>query len=546
MRTLFSSWLGRRTRKAQPARGQFRRRPEVEALEERTVPSITNPLPTVADPGPVTLTGTNRPDQLVIRLQDSSQATTPGIQFSDNGGSSFVTAPLAAVTEVIVNGGGGKDALTLDLDNGLIGNDSTDGLPISFDGGPGGDVLNLVGDPDDPDDPDDTLTETFTLGLRSSPNTLTLSNGTVATTITLIDGSAIVDSVPATDFIFNGNDNNNQLHIQSKTHQGQSSLIIKGVNAQGVDDLDDDDNDDNDNDNDQGDDNDQDDEDVLGSINANAFRPLTLSNKTNVTVNGLGGDDLFVANIGAVPEGLESLTLDGGDGTNVLVGRPLPAGLTVTLLNLQRQDNDEASSFINRIYADQLNRPADVAGLNHWKGILNSSGRGAVIRGIEQSLEGRTNLVRNWYRQFLGREVDDAGLSYWVGQRLIQGASEEEVQAGILGSAEFLQRAQGQFNSGDPNENFLRAVYRLLLKRDLDPAGLAFWGGVVQTFGREAVGLGVMQSQEFRTLALATFYETLLERDLDEAGSRYWMNLPGNLDDVRQGIQESDEFFKKS
>src|SRR5215468_7993073 len=107
MRNLLSSWFGPRARPARPSTAVPRRRPEVEILEDRAVPSIS-PMPTLASPGPVTITGTRGADQFVVRLQQSG--TSPlNIQFSDNGGRTFQTAPLAAVTSVIVNGGGGKD-----------------------------------------------------------------------------------------------------------------------------------------------------------------------------------------------------------------------------------------------------------------------------------------------------------------------------------------------------------------------------------------------------------------------------------------------------
>ncbi len=520
MRNLFRSWLS--WRRSQSAKPLPRRRPEVETLEDRAVPSIT--LPT-GGPGAVTLTGTSQPDQLMIRLQaPTAGSTVTNIEFSDNGGATFQSTALANVTQVIVNGGGGKDALTLDLGNGVIGNTTTAGLPIQFNGGPGNTTVNLVGNPGG------TLTETFTLGTGSSLDTLTLSNGTLSMTLSVSNRTSIVDSVPAANFIFNGNANNNLIHLQSQSRQGVTSLIIKGVDAQDV------------NGSSTGsDDNENETEDETTS---NAFAPLTLSNKTNVTVNGLGGDDQFVTNIHSVPTGLTTLTLDGGTGTNVLVGEALPTGMTTNLLNITRQDTDADDVLIDNLFAERLHRPPDTVGKNFWKGILNSAGRSAVIQGIEDSLEARTNLLETWYQRFLGRNVDQAGVQFWTNV-MAQGATEEQVESGILASQEFLQRAQSLVGSSNQNENFIRAAFRLLLNRDGDAAALTFFGNLLQSNGRDVAALNMLQSQEFRTLTVNAFYQTLLGRNLDDAGRNFWVNGGQDLAEVRKGIETSDEFFNR-
>jgi hypothetical protein len=533
MRNLLRSWFGQRTGQAWPARALPRRRPEVEILEDRVVPSISFSGP--GNTGVATITGTSGPDQFKIMLQQSG--STVNIVFSD--GTTQQTAALSGITGVVVNGGGGKDTLTLDVGMLLNSTNFKSALPIQFNGGPGKATLDVVGNATG-----SNITETFTLGINPSPSTLTLSSvsGTTMTNLinlTFAERTSIADSLAGTNFIFNGNANNNLIHLQSQSHGGTSSLIIKGVNAQ-------------DNGANVGGDDDNEDEDDEGQsfteneteTTANAFAPLTLTNKVNVTVNGLGGDDLFVTNIKSLPAGLQSLTLDGGTGTNILVGRALPPG--VTLLNITRQDKDDDDMFIDDLFAEMLERPADQSALNFFKGVLNGpGGRLGVITGIEGSDEARTDRLQTWFQHFLGRNLDDNARQFFLGL-FSQGLSDEQIEAAILQSQEFQTRANSLVGAANQQENFVRALSRVLLNRDADDNLLKFFENVEQNNGAGTAALVMMQSQEFRTLATSGFFQTLLGRDLDDKASSFFTSLPVGLDRVFAMIAESDEFFNRS
>jgi hypothetical protein len=575
MRTLLRRWFGRRTPVARPARELLRRRPEFDILEDRVVPSIT--LPTAGTPGPATLTGTGASGQFLVRLQ----ANTPtNVQFSDDGGKTFQTAALSDVTQIIVNGVG-RDTLTLDLSNGLIGNTASGGLPIQFNGGPGLDVLNLVGNPGG------TITETFTLGTNTATDTLAVGNGTKSFTVSLASSAAVVDSLTATNFVFNGNDNNNLITLASRTQGSTTALLIAGFNSEALsvpggpdsdqgsssgnlnaakdDNGNGDDNgqgnnngnkngnngngNGNNNDNNSGHKSADKDLDFLedqDETTDNAFAGLTLTNKTNVTVNGLGGDDLFVANITSVPTGLTTLTLDGGTGTNVLVGRALPTtGVTVTVLNFQRQDTDDNDIFIDDMFAERLERTPDTAAMTFFRGVLNSGGQAAVVQDIEQSEEAEIDLIRNDFLHLLGRDVDNAGAAFFL-SLFQQGATEEQVEATILGSQEFMAHAQSLIGATNQNENFIRGAFTLLLGHDASASALSAWENFLQSGNTTTAALLMTESTEFRTQALNGFFATLLGRPLDAAGSNFFLNVPGmSLSQMRMAIEDSAEFLSR-
>src|SRR5581483_5046244 len=184
MRQFFRSVLRRFSRtRPSPIVRVNRWRPQMECLEDRTVPSIT--LPTPGQPGPATLMGGKGQDQFLIRLQSNSPNN---IQFSDDNGQSFSTAALSDVQRIVVKGLQGKDTLTLDVTNGLLGTGTSGGLPISFDGGSGQNILRLIGNATG------NITESFTLGANSTSGILTVGNGSISTAITLTNVSGITDT----------------------------------------------------------------------------------------------------------------------------------------------------------------------------------------------------------------------------------------------------------------------------------------------------------------------------------------------------------------
>src|SRR5437868_5887279 len=91
-------------------------RPAMEALEHRELLTIV--VPPLGTMGQATITGTDASDRFIVRLQPGMPAN---IQFSDDGGASFTTAPLSDITNVVVSGLAGDDTLTIDNGNGLVG-----------------------------------------------------------------------------------------------------------------------------------------------------------------------------------------------------------------------------------------------------------------------------------------------------------------------------------------------------------------------------------------------------------------------------------------
>jgi hypothetical protein len=170
------------------------------------------------------------------------------------------------------------------------------------------------------------------------------------------------------------------------------------------------------------------------------------------------------------------------------------------------------SQFVNQLYLNVLDRPADPGGLANWVSFLNSGWtRGQVVVGFSESQEFVNNhasqiaaghwdidetaaSVARLYWGTLDRAPEVGGLTNWVnflksGQYTLPQAAE-----GFTGSAEF-QITYGALN----NTDFVNQLYLNVLDRPADPDGLANWTGFLAAgMTRGQVALGFTESAEFQ------------------------------------------------
>ncbi len=88
--------------------------------------------------------------------------------------------------------------------------------------------------------------------------------------------------------------------------------------------------------------------------------------------------------------------------------------------------------------------------------------------GLTQSAEYYTNLIIADYQHYLGRGPDVNGLAYWLG-RMQSGLTDEQLEAGFIGSAEYIQ------NHGGTGEAWVVGLYQDVLGRTPDATGLSYW-----------------------------------------------------------------------
>jgi len=95
--------------------------------------------------------------------------------------------------------------------------------------------------------------------------------------------------------------------------------------------------------------------------------------------------------------------------------------------------------------------------------------RTAVAVGLTQSAEYYTNFITAAYQKYLGRAPDAAGLASWLNLMQNQGLSNERLEAGFIGSTEYIK------NHGGAGAGWLNAMYVNLLGRTPSALEVQTW-----------------------------------------------------------------------
>lgn len=188
----------------------------------------------------------------------------------------------------------------------------------------------------------------------------------------------------------------------------------------------------------------------------------------------------------------------------------------------QTQSTNSNSLFVAGLYHDLLGRAADAGGLNFHQPPLDTGLAGArntVGIQVASSSESRRNLVRGFYQTFLARTGSDGEFAFWV-SALQQGASEEQVEATIIGAQEYFSKA------GGTNQAFLSKAYQDLLGRDPDASSQAHLTALQNgTKSRAQVAFDIMSSEEGRNRYVAQNYVTYLNRQPTAGDLTYWRGV---------------------
>lgn len=212
--------------------------------------------------------------------------------------------------------------------------------------------------------------------------------------------------------------------------------------------------------------------------------------------------------------------------------------------------------FLDAVYQDLLSRSTDPTGREVWADQLTLGfTHPALAQLITSSPEYTTAVVQGLYRQLLRRDADPQGLRAFTsalegGLTLTDSTSVliretnpvEQVMARILASEEYYQGQAG----GTP-EGFVRALYRDVLHRDIDPVGRTDrLAELERGVSREGLVDGLLHSEEYHRNLVQGYYQKYLNREADAAGLDAFVAAlctGRRAEDIRAVIIGSEEYL---
>jgi hypothetical protein len=256
--------------------------------------------------------------------------------------------------------------------------------------------------------------------------------------------------------------------------------------------------------------------------------------------NGSGGGGTTTVPSSATAIRLQ-VALVAGNAAKLTSSSPGAAGPIATASSgINYLTSDER--FVDRLYEVFLHRGGSLQDLNFWAQQIPSLGRGGVAYDIAHSPEALSDDVTLLYWGILGRAPDPWGLASWT-QSMEGGATIEQVEAHLLASPEFQQRANALVGTANPSVNYVYALYEVMLGRAPDAGGLSYWVNALPSVGAYQVAYYIATSAEYRTDVVGMFYQIELFRTGVSWEIAIWVNSGLDLLSIAVGIASSQEFY---
>ncbi len=273
-----------------------------------------------------------------------------------------------------------------------------------------------------------------------------------------------------------------------------------------------------------------------------------------ITVSGVGSFTTFDTGGFGIPvnAGTYTVTASGG-ALGGAVAQTVAVGASNVRLNFTPSTPPAPpatnyESAVRRLYQAALGRTPSGAEVALWLPVMQQPGGPTLVAtAIERSHEARTRLVRSWYVTYLGRDAGGAEEQGWVAA-LLQGASDEQILAGILSSQEFYDRTGGLLGAPASDDTFVRILFQRFLGRDPSAGEVtAFIGNFVTLYGRGTSAFIVLNSAEYRGSQIVSYYFNILGRSTGPGQSEVdgWVNSGLELLSIRIGFEGSPEFVNR-
>jgi hypothetical protein len=201
-------------------------------------------------------------------------------------------------------------------------------------------------------------------------------------------------------------------------------------------------------------------------------------------------------------------------------------------------------AYIDHVWIDVFGVPADASSMATLSAQLAGGiSIGQFASDLVHSAPYYASVITPIYEHYLGRAPDTSGLNYWIGQ-MQNGLTDEQLEAGFIGSAEYYQHA------GGTDVGWVDALYSDLLGRAPDTAGQGYWVAQLAAGAqRGAVAYGFAASLERESTRVQDDYFHYLGRAADQGGLNAWVNAfahGSTNEDLIAGFLSSSEFYRNN
>lgn len=190
-----------------------------------------------------------------------------------------------------------------------------------------------------------------------------------------------------------------------------------------------------------------------------------------------------------------------------------------------------AHRYVTRVFQTFLNRNPTAAEVDQAAAMSMTSpvGRHRLTTNLTTSGPWYFLSVAATYDAVLGRNPDLGGLGYWVNALADGRSTDTSFTVGLYASDEYAARTDVA--------GWVDRLYRALLGRPADPAGLAHWSGLHAARGRAWVTRQLYASPEASQRRVTEQYQRVLGRTPDPAGLAWWAGVEARIGPTRLAAQ---------
>jgi SpoIID/LytB domain protein len=215
-----------------------------------------------------------------------------------------------------------------------------------------------------------------------------------------------------------------------------------------------------------------------------------------------------------------------------------------TVGQIIRGETEQIGHYVESLSETFLGSNPTAVQIEEWtQRVYASQDRSSVAIELVQSDAFAGDMLLDLYRTAFGRQPDSAGAEYWK-KIMRNGARFDDIGAHFLASEEYYHSA------GSTAEGFVATLYRDILHREPDSAGLAYWVDLMNAgrISRVEVGKNFYMSLESRNDRTARMYERVFGIQPSAQSMEYWSNRLRSIDDVAYAIElaTSDRFFNNA